>query len=113
MGLKKTDLVAIRAVKEFIDQHYKEQIDIHRLSVQSNFHPIKLQHAFKATFGVPVYTYLKELRLHYAAKLLTTTDLSIKEISSEVGYRKPKYFSPVFKTFYNLTPTQYRLQNSA
>ena len=112
MNLKKSDLAALLAVKDFIDLNYSEEMDIKRLSNLSQLHLVKLQYGFKELFKLPVYTYLKELRMKHAADLLVTTELSIKEIAAAVGYRKTKKFSPMFKASYGVTPTQYRLRYS-
>ena len=43
-----------------------------------------------------------------AKELLTGTDLSMKEICSEIGYADPNYFSRSFKKNTGLTPTEYK-----
>jgi two-component system response regulator YesN len=112
MNLKKSDLTALRMVKDYIDQHYKEEITIERLSTFSQLNPGKLQFGFKEMFQKPVYKYITDLRMNNAAALLVNTELSIKVIASEVGYRNTKTFNPVFKRFYNQTPTRYRREHS-
>ena len=42
-----------------------------------------------------------------AKKLLKTTNKSMKEIASEVGYPDPNYFSRNFKKYTGKTPTDY------
>lgn len=46
------------------------------------------------------------------AKELLETDLSIKEITFNVGYRSTTYFARVFKKYVGLTPSQYQQQHS-
>ena len=46
-----------------------------------------------ATFG----TYIRDIRMEQAKKLLLHTDKKLYEIAGEVGYADPKYFSRVFR----------------
>jgi transcriptional regulator GlxA family with amidase domain len=50
-------------------------------------------------------------RLNKARHLLSSTSLSIKEIAEAVGYDNPLYFSRVFTTQMNITPSRYRALN--
>ena len=52
--------------------------------------------------------YLWELRVNKAKELLLTTDISVDQISMEVGYLNPDSFRRKFKTEIGMTPIQYR-----
>ena len=52
--------------------------------------------------------YLIKLRMERAAELLTTTDLSMKEIGNEVGYHEHSHFCRAFREMYSVTPSDYR-----
>ena len=47
-------------------------------------------------------------RIEESIKLLLDSDLSISEISDEVGFSHVRYFNKNFKNYYNCTPLQYR-----
>ena len=53
--------------------------------------------------------YLTDLRIEKSMKMLQTTPLSIKEISSEIGYNDPNYYCKIFKKVTGVTPTEFRL----
>jgi AraC-like DNA-binding protein len=63
---------------------------------------------FKRYTGMGVREYAKKKRLTQAAKRLIATNLSIKAIAAEFGYRKPVDFARTFKQQYHLTPSQFR-----
>ena len=63
---------------------------------------------FKSITGSPPARYLKSLRLQHAAKLLTTTFLSVKEIAKRAGCTDESHFLRDFKRMYGKTPTAYR-----
>lgn len=67
-----------------------------------------LARAFKHVHGKGVYAWLREQRMVSAAKLLTTTDLSVQEISFNVGYEDSGNFSTSFRQLYGVSPRSYR-----
>ena len=55
-----------------------------------------------------ILEYLLGVRLAHAMRLLDETDLSITEISRQVGFNNSNYFFHKFKEKFNQTPSQYR-----
>lgn len=51
--------------------------------------------------------FIRSIRLKKAAQLLTSTELTIVEISEKVGFATPSYFSKCFKEMFGVLPTQY------
>ncbi len=51
--------------------------------------------------------FIKIMRLKRAAQLLRESQLTVSEISYDVGYNGPRYFTKHFKEFYGKTPSQY------
>ena len=68
---------------------------------------------FKATFGRGPMELVKETRLRQAARLLLTTDSSVKRIAHQVGYTSRSYFTRAFTAAYGASPADYRRGNSA
>ena len=64
--------------------------------------------AFKEKYGITVMDYLTELRIEEAKKMLTETDMSVHEISDEVGFSDTSYFSKVFLKSTGASPSHYR-----
>jgi signal transduction histidine kinase/ligand-binding sensor domain-containing protein/DNA-binding response OmpR family regulator len=67
-----------------------------------------LYNKLKNIADIGVNDYINKLRLERAAYLLIHTDKSIMEIADGVGFTNQRYFSTVFKQFYNSTPSAYR-----
>lgn len=66
---------------------------------------------FKRCTGSTPIDYFIKLRMERARELLATTLCSVKEIAGVLGYDDPLYFSRVFKSVNNTTPTQYRVSH--
>lgn len=63
---------------------------------------------FKKYAGISIVTYVHQLRIQRAKYLLLSSDKSIHDISQEVGFRDPYYFSKIYKRLEGMTPSQYR-----
>lgn len=63
---------------------------------------------FKATYGVPPRTFIKQRRLRKAADLLLKTNLTLKEICHQLSEEDIGKFCKQFKDEFGYTPTQYR-----
>ena len=70
-----------------------------------------LYNKVKTLTGMGVNDYINRIRIERSVHLLTTTDLSINEISHEVGFSYPRYFSTSFKQVKGMTPTKFKEEN--
>jgi AraC-like DNA-binding protein len=61
---------------------------------------------FQEYTGLSPSTYQQELRLLRAKELLSTTDLSIKEIAYRLNFESPDYFSAKFKAKMGIKPSE-------
>ena len=58
-----------------------------------------------------VNDYINRLRIEKSVFLLTNTNMNINEISYEVGFSYPRYFSTSFKQIKGMTPTRFKEEN--
>jgi AraC-like DNA-binding protein len=63
---------------------------------------------FMIAFGQPPMTFVRDLRLHHAARLLEGTDLPIQAIAESVGYTSRSYFTRAFRKIYGTDPRRFR-----
>jgi len=84
------------------------QLDIAFLTDQMAMSRTSLYNKIKALTGVGANDYINRIRIEKAVQLLTHSELSITEISDEVGFTYQRYFSTTFKQIKGVTPTQFR-----
>jgi len=92
----------------YINSHYNECITLEQLGNMSGFSPFYLSKVFKKHVDMNFSDYLVFVRMKVAKRMLKNPTKSIKEISMEVGYTDPNYFSRVFRKAEQMTPTAYR-----
>lgn len=70
-----------------------------------------LYNKVKFLTGLGVNDYINRLRIEKSAFLLTNTNMNINEISYEVGFSYPRYFSTSFRQIKGMTPTRFKEEN--
>jgi len=75
--------------------------------------PHKLEAHFSHTTEQTVYATLLRLRLFEAKRLLTTTDLAVKEIARRTGFCHAQHLSNAFRRAEHCTPVEYRRRETA
>lgn len=102
----------IKKILEYIHVNFTHDISIQSLSEKFYLSPNYLCHLFKKEVGDNFIEYISRLRIQYACKLLTETDLPIKHIGEKCGFNDYFYFTRIFKRIISQTPTQYRESTS-
>ncbi len=98
-----------KSIKEYILSNYEgEALGVPKIAERFHFSPNYVNGIFKSQMGETIPSYITNLRLGRAKKLLTETKMPISEIASCVGYSRITYFSRIFKKKYNISPNEYR-----
>lgn len=85
-----------------------DQLNIDFIAQQMSISRIQLYRKTKGLIDCTVNDYILRERLKKASALLTDSQASITEITYQVGFSSPAYFSSVFKTRYSTTPSEFR-----
>jgi len=65
---------------------------------------------FKNIYGIPPIAYFNRMKMYKAMGMLSGTELTIEQISKEIGIFDTSYFARVFKKHCGVTPTEYRAE---
>lgn len=93
---------------EYIHSHYNQAITMEKVALEVDLSPNYFSNLFREETGVNYLDYLTEYRLSKSKSLLKETDWTIEQISKEIGYQDMKYYSQLFKKYYDITPGKYR-----
>jgi len=105
-GRPVSDIIA--AAKKMIDEQFAGNLSLESVAESISLSPHYFSRLFSGQVGKTFIDYLTDLRMAKACQLLREGRLSIKEVSSAVGYTDPNYFSRIFKKIIGQTPTEYR-----
>jgi AraC-like DNA-binding protein len=64
----------------------------------------KLKKGFKELFGTTVFSYLNELKMDYAKRLILDEKKTIYEVAMTLGYSEPHHFYAAFKRRFGYSP---------
>lgn len=98
----------VKTLKAELTNHLESHETLKSMADRYGMSLTALKDCFKAVYGKPIHTFLREYRMQAATKLLITTKLSIAEIAGTVGYENPNKFSTAFKEIIGMSPSNYR-----
>jgi transcriptional regulator GlxA family with amidase domain len=78
------------------------------LSRLVNLSQSRLSHLFKAALSVSLNSYLSNRRVERAAELLRSTEMQVKEITYDTGYKQVPSFVRAFQRRFGASPGRYR-----
>ena len=98
----------VRSALEYINLNLQNNLSLSTISEAINKNSSFLSNQFKKETGNTVTRYIQEKRIEESIRLLTHTDMTIQEISYSVGIDDLSWFSKLFKSITNMSPTKYR-----
>lgn len=98
----------ITGITKYLQEHLDEDLSLSVLAEEFHLNPQYISQLFKNEIGVNFLTYLTNIRMEKAKKLLLSTSLSVAEVAEKSGYGDYRVFSKVFKKSEGITPSQYR-----
>lgn len=98
----------VENMMDWVETHYKEPFQLHRMAEDLHLSPYHLSHLFKQYTGRTISNYIAARRVREACSLLISTAKPVKAISREVGGLSDTYFCQLFKKWKGVTPQAYR-----
>lgn len=103
--------VYVQFAKNYIEEHYAEEVTLQIIADLAHINSAYLSNIFKKATGVNYQTYLTEVRIEKAKRLLCDLDMNLTQIANAVGYNSTRYFSKMFEQETGMKPSEYRRTN--
>ena len=100
----------IKFIIQYLDNNYMNNITMDYLASFCGISKSHLSREFKRYTGMSPIDYVLKKRITKASNLLSSTSMSIKEISYEVGFKNENSFLRLFKKINGITAGEYRRQ---
>lgn len=97
-------------VRLYIDEHFTEPLTLDHLAQYANLNKYYLVHVFNREMGCSPISYLIDRRIAESKRLLSSGNTPIHEISIQMGFSSPSYFSQSFRRSTGFSPAEYRRQ---
>lgn len=94
--------------KEVIDNEFKNKLSSKELVSLINTNGLQAQTLVKDKVGLTLKGLFNQKKILEGKKELAFTNKSIKEVSYDLGYKDPAYFTRTFKTNTGLTPNDFK-----
>lgn len=107
-GKTNTNKQNLQAVKEYLDENYKNKITLDELAELFYINKYYLTRIFKEQFGISVIDYLLHIRITQAKQLLRFSEYNIEEVGIRCGIPDANYFTRTFKKIEGISPKEYR-----
>ncbi|ARH89049.1 helix-turn-helix transcriptional regulator [Streptomyces sp. MOE7] len=106
------DLARLRRVRDRIEGHYAQPLNVEALAGEVSMSAGHLSRQFRAAYGETLYAYLMTRRIERAAALLRRGDLSVTEVCFAVGCGSLGTFTTRFTELVGMAPGAFRRQAS-
>jgi AraC-like DNA-binding protein len=100
----------LRPLFDYLETHYREPISIEGAAEVMGMSKSHFMRFFKQVTGHPFVHYLNHYRIAKAQALLATIEMSVAEVSQEVGFGDQSYFGMPFRKLAQISPLQYKRQ---
>ena len=98
----------VAAVKNYIYQHYEEDLNLEMLAEKVYLSSGYLSFIFKKETGMNLNRYIRVFRMEKAKELLCSTNMKVAQVSEHVGFANVSYFCRSFREYYGSSPESYR-----
>ena len=104
---------SVRKVLDYCAMHYTEDISLEELSRSLHMSKYYVSHIFSDQLHTGFIDYINTLRLSEACRYLESTEKNVTEIGELVGFGTTRTFNRVFKSRYQVSPSEYRQSREA
>ncbi|CAB4333650.1 unannotated protein [freshwater metagenome] len=95
-------------VSSIVELEYASELTLDELAQRVASSRRQLQRAFAEVGNTTFRQYLTRVRMDRAAEMLIRSDLTVREIAHNVGYRQPAQFAKAFRRRHGAAPSDYR-----
>ena len=100
----------ISQVYEYVMYNFRQKITLQDVASVASMSEVGFCRYFKKSTGKPFFSFLNEIRIGYACRLLIESSQNVTQVSYESGFNNLAHFNRQFKLITTQTPQQYRSQ---
>ncbi|MGB7434476.1 MAG: AraC family transcriptional regulator [Candidatus Acidiferrum sp.] len=98
----------LKTVLEFIHANLDKNVSLFSMADAANMNMYYFAALFRRSMGVSPHQYVLDRRVERAKQLLCDRELSVLDVSLQVGFDHPNNFARAFRRLVGVSPTQFR-----
>ena len=99
-------------IRKYLEEHLCDKITMEELCHRFHYGKSRLSSIFREAYGESVMRFYLRRKIERAEVLLRTTEKNIADISAELQFDSPQYFSRIFRQYTGVCPRDYRNDGS-
>src|ERR1700677_1136672 len=100
----------VNRVRAYVEARLETSIRMQDLAAEARRSTASFCRAFKATFGETPHAFIVGRRLHRAAELMLTSDVSLSQVAVACGFADQAHFCKMFRQRHGQSPAVWRRQ---
>lgn len=100
--------IRMDGILNYVGSHLSAPLTVEEIAEHFHYSSDYLSKVFRSQFGITLKQYVIERRLSVAKRLLTTSDIPIKQIGQAVGFADTVLFEKFFRYHAGVTPKRFR-----
>jgi len=94
--------------RELLHEKFAEHLPLDTIAGSVGIHPAHLARVFRQFHGCTLGEYVRKLRIEFACRRLTNSDISLVEVALAAGFSDQSHFSNTFKRQMGVSPAAFR-----
>ncbi len=103
----------LRRLLIWIERHLADQITVPSIAAVVGISVTSVNRLFRRHLGTSPMSWVIDRRIERAARLLSTTELTVAQVGRQSGLADPYYFSRLFRVRIGMSPREWRRHRSA
>lgn len=99
---------AVRRAIQFLEKNLHKKLSLQQIADEAGYSPTYFTTLFRKETNYSPLSYFTHLKILKACEFLDYTRMKVKEISFQLSYSDPYYFTRDFKKKMGMSPRQYR-----
>ncbi len=106
--VKGNDEILMERIMKVVNKHISDpNFSVEQLAEEVGLSRTQLHRKMKEITGIPTGSFIRNLRMEQAARLIAERKVNVSQVAYAVGFNNQTHFSASFKKQFGLTPTEY------